>query len=382
MPRPIPEAPQVVADAAKRKPLRARRAGWVPSSMLRNRRTHRKRRRALVACDDGAGARPGLGCRHGDGADRRPRARAAAIDADAVMTDARTVYDLARERLRGDGGRLGAGGDVDPPASTSRAAAHELPRQRARSQASCSTSSRCPRTRAGCGRPLPTRREARVRATRPCSRPARAGWRRSGQVGGLGRGERIYAVRFIGDRGYVVTFRQTDPLYTLDLADPAHPRVRGELKILGLLRPTCTRSASSSCSASGRTRRRRASGRARSSRSSTSPTLPPRGCCTVARSERRHHRTSSTTTTRSCGGRPAARGRARGRLRERAARAGVRVPRGSRGRHRRGRVDRGEGRRAAHARRGRRLFTLTAGGLHAYDLDTLAAGPFVPSASG
>ena len=54
-----------------------------------------------------------------------------------------------------------------------------------------------------------------------------------GQVSGLGQGERIYAVRFIEDRGYVVTFRQTDPLYTLDLADPAHPRVRGELKILG-----------------------------------------------------------------------------------------------------------------------------------------------------
>ncbi len=54
-----------------------------------------------------------------------------------------------------------------------------------------------------------------------------------GQVGGLGRGERIYAVRFIGDVGYVVTFRQTDPLYTVDLADPDRPRVRGELKIPG-----------------------------------------------------------------------------------------------------------------------------------------------------
>jgi uncharacterized secreted protein with C-terminal beta-propeller domain len=54
-----------------------------------------------------------------------------------------------------------------------------------------------------------------------------------GQVGGLGRGERIYAVRFLGDVGYVVTFRQTDPLYTVDLADPARPRVRGELKIPG-----------------------------------------------------------------------------------------------------------------------------------------------------
>ena len=54
-----------------------------------------------------------------------------------------------------------------------------------------------------------------------------------GSVGGLGRGERIQAVRFLGDRGYVVTFRRTDPLYTLDLSDPTQPRVRGELKILG-----------------------------------------------------------------------------------------------------------------------------------------------------
>ena len=54
-----------------------------------------------------------------------------------------------------------------------------------------------------------------------------------GAVGGLGKTERIYAVRFLGDRGYVVTFRQTDPLYVLDLADPAAPKVTGELKIPG-----------------------------------------------------------------------------------------------------------------------------------------------------
>ena len=42
---------------------------------------------------------------------------------------------------------------------------------------------------------------------------------------GLGRSERIYAVRFIGDVGYVVTFRQTDPLYTIDLSTPSRPRV-------------------------------------------------------------------------------------------------------------------------------------------------------------
>lgn len=54
-----------------------------------------------------------------------------------------------------------------------------------------------------------------------------------GSVGGLGRSERIYAVRFAGPMGYVVTFRETDPLYTLDLSDPAAPAVLGELKITG-----------------------------------------------------------------------------------------------------------------------------------------------------
>ena len=54
-----------------------------------------------------------------------------------------------------------------------------------------------------------------------------------GQVGNLGKGERIFAVRFLDDVGYVVTFRQTDPLYTVDLSDPAKPTVRGELKIPG-----------------------------------------------------------------------------------------------------------------------------------------------------
>jgi uncharacterized secreted protein with C-terminal beta-propeller domain len=54
-----------------------------------------------------------------------------------------------------------------------------------------------------------------------------------GRVGGLGRGERIFGVRFIGDVGYVVTFRQTDPLYTIDLSKPAAPRLLGELKIPG-----------------------------------------------------------------------------------------------------------------------------------------------------
>jgi uncharacterized secreted protein with C-terminal beta-propeller domain len=54
-----------------------------------------------------------------------------------------------------------------------------------------------------------------------------------GQVGGLGEGQRIYGVRFAGTTGYVVTFRQVDPLYTLDLSKADAPRVVGELEIPG-----------------------------------------------------------------------------------------------------------------------------------------------------
>jgi hypothetical protein len=54
-----------------------------------------------------------------------------------------------------------------------------------------------------------------------------------GTLTGLGKGERIYAVRFVGPVGYVVTFKQTDPLYTVDLSDPKSPTLRGALKIPG-----------------------------------------------------------------------------------------------------------------------------------------------------
>jgi hypothetical protein len=54
-----------------------------------------------------------------------------------------------------------------------------------------------------------------------------------GRITGLGRTEQIYAVRFVGDLGYIVTFRRTDPLYVLDLRDPTRPKLLGELKIPG-----------------------------------------------------------------------------------------------------------------------------------------------------
>ena len=54
-----------------------------------------------------------------------------------------------------------------------------------------------------------------------------------GNVEGMGIGEQVQSVRFLEDLAYLVTFRQVDPLYAVDLADPRAPRLLGELKIPG-----------------------------------------------------------------------------------------------------------------------------------------------------
>jgi inhibitor of cysteine peptidase len=54
-----------------------------------------------------------------------------------------------------------------------------------------------------------------------------------GKIENIAEGESIYAVRFIGQRGYLVTFVKVDPLFTLDLLDPYHPKIVGELKVPG-----------------------------------------------------------------------------------------------------------------------------------------------------
>ncbi len=55
-----------------------------------------------------------------------------------------------------------------------------------------------------------------------------------GVLSGLGKdGETIKSVRFMGDKGYIVTFRQTDPLYTIDMSNPKAPKKVGELKVNG-----------------------------------------------------------------------------------------------------------------------------------------------------
>ncbi len=54
-----------------------------------------------------------------------------------------------------------------------------------------------------------------------------------GSVEDLAEGERIYSARFMGDKAYMVTYRQVDPLYAIDLSDPSDPQVLGYLKIPG-----------------------------------------------------------------------------------------------------------------------------------------------------
>ena len=56
---------------------------------------------------------------------------------------------------------------------------------------------------------------------------------RQGSVTGMGEGQRVYAVRYVGETAYVVTFRQVDPLHVVDLSDPTDPVERGTLELPG-----------------------------------------------------------------------------------------------------------------------------------------------------
>ncbi|MFA5031020.1 MAG: beta-propeller domain-containing protein [Patescibacteria group bacterium] len=54
-----------------------------------------------------------------------------------------------------------------------------------------------------------------------------------GKAEDLAKGEQIYSVRFMQNRAYIVTFKQTDPLFVLDVSNPQSPKVLGELKVPG-----------------------------------------------------------------------------------------------------------------------------------------------------
>ena len=55
-----------------------------------------------------------------------------------------------------------------------------------------------------------------------------------GAVNGYAPGERIFSARFLGKRGFVVTFRQIDPLFAFDLSNPRDPRLLGDVEIPGV----------------------------------------------------------------------------------------------------------------------------------------------------
>jgi len=54
-----------------------------------------------------------------------------------------------------------------------------------------------------------------------------------GRLEGIAPGEQLYSARFVGDRGFLVTFKKIDPLFTIDLTDPTSPRLAGQLKVPG-----------------------------------------------------------------------------------------------------------------------------------------------------
>lgn len=55
-----------------------------------------------------------------------------------------------------------------------------------------------------------------------------------GKVDGIAPGERMWSARFVGEKGYLVTFRNIDPLWVIDLSDPTDPTILGELEIPGV----------------------------------------------------------------------------------------------------------------------------------------------------
>lgn len=55
----------------------------------------------------------------------------------------------------------------------------------------------------------------------------------TGKLEGIAKGEQVYAARFLGDVAYFVTYRNTDPLFAVDLSDPENPKILSEVKLSG-----------------------------------------------------------------------------------------------------------------------------------------------------
>jgi uncharacterized secreted protein with C-terminal beta-propeller domain len=236
------------AEADQRKAIRRTRLStWMPDAVLRDRVRDKRRRRRIVQCDDVRRplrySGPGMLTVLTVGFDKGLKP----LDSDSLMTDAQTIYasknnlfvatekwfdptvsDPSREV---DAGRFTAIHKfaLDADSATYRASGEV--RGFVLNQFSLSEHDGFLRV-ATTDQP-PWRANAGQRESESFVTVLGEKLNQAGRVGGLGRGEHIFAVRFLGERGYVVTFRQIDPLYTLDLSNPARPAVRGELKILG-----------------------------------------------------------------------------------------------------------------------------------------------------
>ena len=247
-----------------------------------------------------------MGGRRRRGHDRRARRSTARASHLYVATQRWIDPRTGARRPADDRGRSST-------ASTSPTPTARPTRPAARSPATCSTSTRSPSRAATCAwprRPIPcggragsrARRRASVTVLRRDGATLRA---RRPRLRAWARAQRIYSVRFIGDVGYVVTFRQVDPLYTIDLSEPDARRRSSASSSCSATPPTCTRSPTTCCSASARTRRPRAGPRACRSRSSASATRPIPSCWPSTRWARRRRRRSSSTATPSSTGRRA-----------------------------------------------------------------------------
>jgi Beta propeller domain len=239
----------VTPSAIYKPKLRRRARGWRPSGTVRNARTGRKKKRALGSCSSimrpkefsGLDALTVLTIDMGKGLPH--------VDSDSILTDGDLVYASPRNLYVATQRWLDqpSSGNQEPPPVTT--AIHKFDAAQAGetsyrasgsvtgsllSQWSMSDHDGALRV-ASTDSPEwwdgPPKRESQSFVTVLAEEAGQLV--QTGRVGDLGKGERIYAVRFVGDTGYVVTFRQVDPLYTLDLSAPTHPRVAGELKIRG-----------------------------------------------------------------------------------------------------------------------------------------------------
>ena len=230
----------------RRSVRRTRTRAWLPSAVFRDRRKGTKRRRALVRCRQvrRTQAFSGLGTVTVLTIDMDRGLPVA--DADAMMIDGDTVYasqdrlyvasqrwlesDASRSEILDESATGLHAFSTEKAGETSYLGSGEVPGYLL-NQWSLSEHEGTLRAATTSMPPWDSNAKSESAVRTLQERDGRLV--QVGRVGGLGHGERIYAVRYIGDTGFVVTFRQVDPLYTLDLSDPAAPRVAGELKVPG-----------------------------------------------------------------------------------------------------------------------------------------------------